>query len=90
MSSSRQPGTAAATPWAILAMAAAWLVEAPAAMAASPSPSPAAIGDPRSAGQGPGLVGDPLSAIAIVVLIGLVAVGATLLYVRATGGSRGG
>ena len=59
------------------------------ALAESPSPSPAGGGDPRSAGQGPGLVGDPLLAIGLVVLIGVVALGATLLYVRATGGSRG-
>jgi hypothetical protein len=59
------------------------------ALAESPSPSSAVGGDPRSAGQGPGLVGDPLFAIGIVVLIGVVALGATLLYVRATGGSRG-
>ena len=45
-------------------------------------------GDPRSSGQGPGLVGDPLVAIALVVAIGLLALGATLLYVRATGGPR--
>ena len=58
-------------------------------LAESPTPSSAAGGDPRSAGQGPGLVGDPLMAIAIVVLIGVVALGATLLYLRATGGPRG-
>jgi len=57
------------------------------AMAASPSPS-AAGGDPRSSGQGPGLVGDPLMAIGLVVAIGLVALVATLVYVRITGGRR--
>lgn len=57
------------------------------ALAASPSPS-AAGGDPRSSGQGPGLVGDPLMAIGLVVAIGLIAVVATLAYVRATGGRR--
>ena len=31
-------------------------------------------GDPRSSGQGPGLVGDPAAAIAAVVLIGVLAV----------------
>ena len=65
------------------------LLAVTAALAESPSPSQAGGGDPRSAGQGPGLVGDPLFAIGIVVLIGVVALGATLLYVRATGGSRG-
>jgi hypothetical protein len=28
-------------------------------------------GDPRSSGQGPGLVGDPVTAILLVVLIGV-------------------
>jgi len=57
------------------------------ALAASPAPS-AAGGDPRSSGQGPGLVGEPLTAIAIVVAIGLIAAMATLGYVRLTGGRR--
>jgi hypothetical protein len=58
------------------------------ALAATPTPTPELGGDPRSSGQGPGLVGDPLLAIAVVVGIGLVALGATLLYVRMTGGPR--
>jgi hypothetical protein len=50
------------------------------------SPTPEAVGDPRSAGEGPGLVGDPLMAILVVALIGVLALGATLAWVRATGG----
>jgi hypothetical protein len=61
----------------------AWLATTATAFAASPSPSAAAGGDPRSAGQGPGLVG-----IVIVAGIGLVSLVATLLWVRATGGPR--
>ena len=57
------------------------------ALAASPAPS-AAGGDPRSNGQGPGLVGEPLVAIAVVVAIGLAATVATMGYVRLTGGRR--
>ena len=57
------------------------------ALGAEPSASPLA-GDPRSAGEGPGLVGDPLLAIGGVVAIALVAVIGTLLWVRATAGSR--
>lgn len=66
--------------------AAALLVDAAVALAASPSPTTAAGGDPRSSGQGPGLVGDPLAAIALVVAIALVSLVATLVYVRLTGG----
>ncbi len=68
---------------------AAWLVAAATALAESPSPTQGAVGDPRSSGSGPGLVGDPLFAIVVVVLIALVTLGATLVYVRATGGRRG-
>jgi len=57
------------------------------ALAASPSPA-AGGGDPRSSGQGPGLVGDPLAALAIMLAIGLAAVVLTLVYVRLTGGRR--
>ena len=53
-------------------------------LAASPGPSPGGGGDTRSAGEGPGLVGSPLLAVAIVLLIALVAIVATLLYVRVT------
>ena len=57
------------------------------ALAASPSPTPGpALGDPRSSGQGPGLVGDPMSAIVIVVAIAFLTIVVTLLYVRATAG----
>ena len=58
------------------------------ALAASPSPTAASGGDPRSSGQGPGLVGDPLMAIAIVISVGLIAVLVTTVYVRLTGGRR--
>lgn len=56
--------------------------------AASPSPSAAVGNDPRSSGQGPGLVGDPATAILLVIGIGVATVVVTLLYVRATGGRR--
>jgi hypothetical protein len=73
---------------AALAAISAWLATAASVLAESPSPTSAPGGDPRSVGQGPGLVGDPLLAIALVLLIGLAALGATLLYVRTTGGPR--
>ncbi len=60
-----------------------WLALAATTVAASPTP-PAAGGDPRSPGQGPGLVGDPLFAVLAVVAIGVVSVVATLAYVRIT------
>ena len=53
------------------------------ALAASPSPA-AGGGDPRSPGQGPGLVGDPLFALLAVIAIGIGSVVATLVYVRLT------
>ena len=61
-----------------------WSAFALAASAASPSPGPATGGDPRSSGQGPGLVGDPAFALLAVVAIGLGTVAATLIYVRLT------
>ena len=64
------------------------MVHALAVLADSPTPTQAAAGDPRSVGQGPGLVGDPLAAIVIVAAIALLSILATLLYVRATGGNR--
>jgi hypothetical protein len=54
-------------------------------LAASPSPSGGTVGDPRSSGQGPGLVGDPLFALLVVVAIGLGALVLTLGYIRLTG-----
>ena len=57
-----------------------------AVLAADPSPTAAAAGDPRSAGEGPGLVGDPPWAIGIVVAIAVLSLVATLVYVRATAG----
>ena len=56
----------------------------PTALAASAEPSAVAGGDPRSNGQGPGLVGTPGLAILGVVVIGLLAVLATTIYVRLT------
>jgi hypothetical protein len=74
----------AATKVAAVAVAlVAWLLCAAAAFAASPSPEPVG-GDPRSSGQGPGLVGDPLFAVFAVVIIGVLSVVATLAYVRLT------
>lgn len=67
----------------ILVALTSWPAVAFPALAASPSPGPGA-GDPRSSGQGPGLVGDPLFALVAVVLIGIGAVALTLAYVRLT------
>ena len=56
-------------------------------LGASPSPSAGpAGGDPRSSGEGPGFVGDPLFAIAAVLAIGLASVAITYLYIRMTAG----
>jgi hypothetical protein len=82
---------AAASLWAtlILALGAAIgiLATLPAlAAAATPAPSQPGVGDPRSSGQGPGLVGDPLAALVVVAAIAALTVAATLVYVRATAG----
>lgn len=53
-------------------------------LAATPDPSAAPVGDTRSGGEGPGLVGAPLAAIAVVGLIALASVVATLVYLRLT------
>ena len=61
------------------------------ANAAEPAPTAGPVGgDPRSSGQGPGLVGDPLFAIGAVVVIGLASVLLTIAYVRLTENLRGG
>lgn len=62
-----------------------WLTLATIALAASPSPSAGSGGDPRSSGQGPGLVGDPAFALLAVVAIGLGSLILTIAYVRWTG-----
>jgi hypothetical protein len=51
------------------------------ALGATPVPTPAA-GDPRSAGQGPGLVGEPLMAVIGVVAVGIATVVLTLAWLR--------
>lgn len=58
------------------------------AFAATPVPTTVAGGDPRSAGEGPGLVGTPVVAVAIVFGLGIAAAAVTLAYVRLTGGAR--
>lgn len=58
----------------------------PAALAADPTPTPAVVGDPRSSGEGAGLVGRPLLALGGMLAVGLLAAAGTLLYVRLTGG----
>jgi hypothetical protein len=64
------------------------LILSTSAFAATPVPTTVAGGDPRSAGEGPGLVGTPVVAIAIVFGLGIAAAAATLAYVRLTGGPR--
>jgi hypothetical protein len=56
----------------------------PTALGASAEPSAVAGGDPRSNGQGPGLVGTPGLAILGVAAIAAIAIVATTIYVRLT------
>ena len=60
------------------------LARASLALAAEPAASPGTGGDPRSPGQGPGLVGDPLFAIGAVLLVAITTIVLTLAYVRLT------
>jgi hypothetical protein len=77
----------------LLPVTLAWLavVALPAlVLAADPSESPGgAAGDPRSSGQGPGLVGNPGWALLIVLVIGITALLVTLAYVRLTAPREG-
>lgn len=61
-----------------------WVVAACGRPVTSPAASAGTGGDPRSSGQGPGLVGDPLFAIGAVVAIGMGAAIVTVAYVRMT------
>ncbi len=57
-------------------------------LAASPEPTRSPGGDPRSSGEGPGLVGEPLFAVGVVIAIGLLAALVTFAYVRLTDARR--
>jgi hypothetical protein len=46
--------------------------------------TPATGGDPRSPGEGPGLVGDPVFAIVAVLAVGVASLILTLAYLRLT------
>jgi len=77
----------------LLVLGLAWLVIATwanpaAALAASPLPSILPGSDTRSSGEGPGLVGDPVLALLGVLGIAIVAIAATLIYVRLTRPNR--
>jgi hypothetical protein len=65
-----------------------WILTPAVALAASSVPSILPGADTRSSGEGPGLVGNPALAVFGVVGVGLLAVLATLLYVRLTAGRR--
>jgi hypothetical protein len=76
---------------ALLLIASLWwiigsIASPPNAAGASAIPSIIPGGDPRSSGQGPGLVGNPGLALLSVIVIGLVAVVGTLIYLRLTAG----
>ena len=81
---------------ALLAAGLAWaglgaVMSAVVPVARAASPSPGTGGDPRSSGEGPGLVGEPVVALLVVAGIALLAALLTTLYVRVTDTkSRGG
>lgn len=76
----------------VVLLAAIWVVamDVAVAWAASPTPTSVGGGDPRSSGQGPGLLGDPVTAILLVLAIAAASVLATGLWVRVTRPGRGG
>jgi hypothetical protein len=65
-------------------LAAVPLVLSGATVALGATPTPPAGGDPRSPGEGPGLVGDPVLAVALVAAIALASIVGTLVYIRLT------
>lgn len=65
------------------------VVDPPVLLAATPEPTAVPAGDPRSPGQGPGLVGDPAFAIGAVLAIAVVTVAVTGAWVRLTGRGTG-
>lgn len=89
MSLAIRRGSAPVALAALAALAMAWLlVLLQAGTVLGASPTPANGGDPRSSGQGPGLVGDPGFAIVAVLAIGIGTLAITLAYIRLTGGRR--
>jgi hypothetical protein len=62
----------------------AWLGGVLVPVALGASPSPATGGDPRSSGEGPGLVGEPGVAILIVAGIAIASIVITTLWIRLT------
>ena len=83
MSVGRRPGRRPARPSAaglasVAAIALAARCSPRLALAGVPVAHRAAGGDPRSSGQGPGLVGDPLAAIVVVAVVALASLAATL------------
>ncbi len=57
-----------------------------AAVGATPGPEPSLLvpGDPRSEGEGPGLIGSPVAVAVGVVVLGLLAAGGTIVILRLT------
>jgi hypothetical protein len=52
------------------------------------TPTPATGGDPRSSGEGPGLVGEPALALLIVGLIAIASIVVTTVWIRLTSDRR--
>jgi len=80
-----------------LAVMAVLLVPATTSAQAPGTPAPAVTtppmvgsGDSRSDGEGPGIVGSPVTIAAGVVVLGLLTALGTVLVVRVTGSRRGG
>jgi hypothetical protein len=67
-----------------LVLAVAPLIAPATTLGASPTPTAAPVGDTRSSGEGPGLVGQPFVIALGVILLGLVSAGLAVVYARLT------
>ena len=79
-------GTSSLRQVAVVALLASTLAASAAGtvVAASPEPSGMTAGDPRSAGVGPGFIGDAPLAIGATIALGIGAAVCTYIYVRLT------
>ena len=72
----------------LLLSATATILSALVPVAYAATPTPATGGDPRSSGEGPGLVGEPGLALLVVALIAIASIVVTTVWIRVTSDRR--